>query len=72
MDLVPPASGFTLRYVEEAEGVVASVFCDVRVRMEFVPAIFAFFGAESARAVLDQFRRALPRNLIFALAAPAR
>lgn len=33
---------------------------------------FAFLGAESARAVLDQFRRALPRNLVFALAASAR
>ncbi len=40
MALVSPASGFTLRYEEEAEGVVASVFRDVRVRMEFVPAIF--------------------------------
>ena len=40
MGLVPPTSGFTLRHEEEAEGVVASVFRDVRVRMEFVPAIF--------------------------------
>lgn len=32
----------------------------------------ACFGAESARAVLDQFRRALPRNLVFAPAAWAR
>ncbi len=40
MGLVPPTSGFELRYEEEAEGVVASVFRDVRMRMEFVPAIF--------------------------------
>lgn len=40
MGPVPPTSGFTLRYEEEAEGVVASVFRDVRARMEFVPAIF--------------------------------
>jgi hypothetical protein len=33
---------------------------------------YAFFGAERARAVLDQFRRALPRNLVFALAASRR
>lgn len=30
---------------------------------------FAFFRAASARDILDQFRRALPRNLVFALAA---
>lgn len=40
MDLMPPRSGFTLRYEEDAEGVVAAVFCDIRKRMEFVPAIF--------------------------------
>jgi hypothetical protein len=82
MGLVPPTPGFTLRYEDEAEGVVASVFRDVRARMDFVAGVcavaelqalrfpeVAFFGAESARAVLDQFRRALPRNLVFALAA---
>ncbi len=30
---------------------------------------FAYFRVESARGILDQFRRALPRNLVFALAA---
>ena len=32
----------------------------------------AFFTSEEARPLLDQFRRALPRNLVFALAASAR
>ena len=30
---------------------------------------YAFFAAEEARPVLDQFRIALPRNLVFAVAA---
>lgn len=32
----------------------------------------AFFAAERTRPVLDQFRQALPRNLIFALASSSR
>ena len=40
MGPMPPTSGFTLRHEDEATGVVASVFRDVRARMEFVPAIF--------------------------------
>jgi hypothetical protein len=32
----------------------------------------AFFSVERAQPVIDQFRRALPRNLVFAVAASAR
>ncbi len=65
MALVPPTSGFTLRYEEEAEGVVSSVFRDVRVRMEFVPAIFKALAPDpealvpawlQARAIYDDPR----------------
>lgn len=65
MALVPPTSGFTLRYEEEAEGVVASVFRDVRLRMEFVPAIFKALAPDpealvpawlQARAIYDDPR----------------
>ena len=65
MGLVPPTSGFTLRYEDEAEGVVASVFRDVRARMEFVPAIFKALAPDpealvpawlQARAIYDDPR----------------
>ena len=33
---------------------------------------YAFFGVERARPVIEQFRQALPRNLVFAVAASGR
>ena len=53
---------------EAGKELVAGV-CAVAERQALRFPEYAFFGAESARAVLDQFRRALPRNLVFALAA---
>ncbi|MSO94930.1 MAG: hypothetical protein EXQ81_03930 [Thermoleophilia bacterium] len=62
---MPPTSGFTLRYEDEADGVVASVFRDVRARMEFVPAIFKALAPDpealvpawlQARAIYDDPR----------------
>lgn len=49
---------------------VAAVTAAARVEA-FAFAEFAYFAAEGARGVLEQFRRALPRNLVFALAAAA-
>ena len=48
---MPPSSGLTLRYEEDAEGDVAAVFCDIRMRMEFVPAIFKALAPDPAALV---------------------
>ncbi len=41
-------SGFSLRHEEDAEGIAAAVFCDIRKRMEFVPAIFKALAPDPA------------------------
>lgn len=65
MGLMPPPTEFTLRYEEEAEDTVASVFLDVRARMPFVPAIFKALAPDpealvpawlQARAIYDDPR----------------
>jgi len=53
---------------DAGEDLVAGVYAEAMMQALCFPE-FAFFGAESARGILDQFRRALPRNLVFALAA---
>ena len=53
---------------DAGEELVARVCAEAEAQALRFPE-FAFFGAESARGILDQFRRALPRNLVFALAA---
>jgi hypothetical protein len=40
MQSVPPTPGLPMRHEEEAHGLVAAVFADVRSRMPFVPALF--------------------------------
>lgn len=66
-------AGLPLRHEEDAEGVVASVFLDVRRRMPFVPALFkalahdpdALLGAWlQARAIYDDPRTPTARRAI--------
>jgi hypothetical protein len=60
-----PPVGLPLLHEEEVEGVVASVFVDIRARMPFVPALFKAFAADpevlvaawlQARAIYDDPR----------------
>ena len=46
MQSVPPTPGIRYRHEEDAEGVVGSVFRDVRTRMAFVPAIFKVLAGD--------------------------
>lgn len=65
MQSEPPRSGLSFRHEEEAQGLVSSVFRDVRSRMAFVPALFKALAVEppvlelawlQARALLDDPR----------------
>lgn len=80
MRQMAPASAFTLRYEEDAEGIVAAVFLDVRQRMAFVPAIFKALASDpealvpawlQARSLYDDHRSPAAAARLRKVAAPA-
>ena len=74
MQSVRPTPGLPLRHEDEATGLVAAIFADVRRRMPFVPALFKALAVDPA--VLEiawlQARGALRRPALAAVEAALR